>query len=73
MVKSIAYQPDGAPVFVVRLSEEDATRLRDGRPLLVQLADFGPFIGAVVIHYDKTEVDIARLLSAPPTTTREGG
>ena len=64
MVKAGATNNEGKPVVILGLSEGNLQRLRQGKPILVDLLPFG-MDGQAVITYGKTEADITRVLKLP--------
>lgn len=60
MIKAISETPDGS-FILLGLSEENLRRLREGKPLLVQMSELG-HEGRVVIVYGETEEAIVRML-----------
>lgn len=61
---------DGGPLYGFGLSEENLRRLRDGKPILINLAELG-MEGRAVIFYGRTETDMVRDLKAAGYVTPE--
>jgi len=78
MIKAKATLKDDRPLYVFGLSALNLQRLREGKPIVIQLESIGGF-GEVYITYGETEAAIARELSdliGPNTELRgfkEGG
>lgn len=61
MIKAKTTGPDGAPGYLFGLTEENVRRLKDGKPILIQLSEMGG-TGTVFIMYGKNEKDLHDIL-----------
>lgn len=62
MIKAAGTGADGKRVVIFGLSEGNVARLREGKPMVVDLVPLG-LEGTVLILYGETEEDIARELA----------
>lgn len=58
MIKAVATDKDGVKLFVFGLSDGNIERLREGKPILVELAPLGGE-GRVAIFWGETEEAMA--------------
>lgn len=63
MVKARIDGDDGEPVYLLGLSSGNLMRLREGKPLLVNLSQFGGPNVKVAVCWGETEEDIVRDLN----------
>ena len=62
MIKAKATLRGDRPLYILGLSALNLAKLREGRPMVIQLEDMGGS-GEVVIMFGETEGDIARELA----------
>jgi hypothetical protein len=55
MLKSKAQDREGNPVFIFGLSDESIVRLKQGKPILIDIKELGS-IGKVLIYSGATEI-----------------
>ena len=78
MIKAKATIKGGRPLYLFGLSELNLQRLREGKPITIQLEPMGG-VGEILIMAGETEADIARELAdliGPQTVVhglKEGG
>ena len=58
MIKALAHDTNGKPLYIFGLSDENVERLKKGIPIRVDLAEFESE-GTVVIFHGKTEQQMA--------------
>jgi len=61
MIKALAHDDDGKPMYIVGLSEHNLRLLRDGKPIAFDMAQMGGE-GRMLIFYGVTEEAMAREL-----------
>ena len=64
MIKFAGKDKAGKPMFGFGLSEENIERLKDGQPIVVNMANVGrPEMGTVIICYGTTEKELLKTLT----------
>ena len=59
MIKAVGKSPDGSPMIFLGISALNVEKLKEGKPILVNLADLG-LEGKIAIIYGETEDEIER-------------
>ena len=63
MLKGLVHKPDGTPVYIGGLTEENVLRLKNDRPVAVELNELQPDEkGTVFVFYGRTEAEMAAML-----------
>ena len=76
VIKTVGKTGLGVPLLLLGLSGENVTRLAAGDPIRIsakQMTDLGMPAMELVIHYGRTEADIAADLQAHGVRPWEGG
>ena len=59
MIKAVGTTPEGHPMILLGLSAKNIEKLKEGKPILVELSELG-LKGKVAIVYGETEDLLAR-------------